>query len=57
MVALDGHDPAFTGLRIEITLSSPSPRERVTAMHQAWAERCPIYLALLRPNDIALNVN
>ncbi len=55
LVALEGHDPALTDLRIDITVSSPSARDRVSALQQAWAQRCPIYLAVLRPNEVALN--
>jgi uncharacterized OsmC-like protein len=54
LVALEGHDPALTGLRIDITVSSTSERDRISALQQAWAQRCPIYLALLRPNEITL---
>ena len=54
LVALEGHDPALTGLRIDITVSSTSEPDRVSALQQAWAQRCPIYLALLRPNEITL---
>ena len=32
----------------------PSPDDRVEAMLAAWRERCPIYLALLKPQSIAL---
>jgi hypothetical protein len=41
-------------LALDIKVSSPSPQDRVDAMLAAWQERCPIYLALLKPNAIAL---
>lgn len=49
LLGVDGTDPALAGLSIEITVSSPSPAERVEAMQQAWLQRCPVFLALTRP--------
>ena len=38
-------------------VTSPSPDDRVEAMLAAWRERCPIYLALLKPQSIALSTS
>jgi hypothetical protein len=46
--------PDLADLALDIKVSSSSPKDRVDAMLAAWRERCPIYLALLRPNSIAL---
>jgi uncharacterized OsmC-like protein len=51
---LDGVAPDLADLALEIKVSSPSPKDRVEAMLAAWRERCPIYLALLKPNSIEL---
>jgi len=56
LLGMDGAAPDLTGLSLDITTTSPSPAERVDAMHAAWRERCPIYLALLKPNPIALTI-
>jgi uncharacterized OsmC-like protein len=54
LLGLDGVAPDLADLALEIRISSPSPKDRVEAMLAAWRERCPIYLALLKPNSIAL---
>jgi len=54
LLGIDGVAPDLADLAIEIKVSSPSPEDRVAAMLAAWRERCPIYLALLKPNRIAL---
>ena len=46
--------PGPRGPRLDIRVSSPSPAAAVEAMLAAWRERCPIYLALLKPQGIAL---
>lgn len=56
LLGLDGVAPDLADLALEIQVSSPSPEGRVEAMLAAWRERCPIYLALLKPQSIALTV-
>ena len=54
LLGLDGIAPDLGDLALDIKVSSPSPKDRVDAMLAAWRERCPIYLALLKPNSITL---
>ena len=54
LLGLDGVAPDLADLALEIHVASPSPDDRVEAMLAAWRERCPIYLALLKPQSIAL---
>jgi uncharacterized OsmC-like protein len=54
LLGLDGIAPDLADLALDIKVSSTSPKDRVEAMLAAWRERCPIYLALLKPNSIAL---
>jgi hypothetical protein len=54
LIGIHGAAPDLTELKLDIKLSSRSPRDRVDAMLGAWTERCPIYLALLNPNRIDL---
>ena len=54
LLGIDGIAPDLADLALDIQVSSPSPEDRVEAMLAAWRERCPIYLALLKPNSIAL---
>jgi uncharacterized OsmC-like protein len=54
LLGLDGVPPDLADLALEIRVSSPSSKDRVEAMLAAWRERCPIYLALLKSQSIAL---
>ena len=47
--------PNPSDLSLEITVALSSPAHRVEAMLAAWRERCPIYLAVLKPNAISLS--
>src|SRR5690242_11170291 len=52
LVAIDGAVPDLTDLSLDVRVSTTSPADRVDAMFDAWRQRCPIYLALLKPNAI-----
>lgn len=56
--ALAGCAVAFVNdtLAPEIQLASPSDAAAVESLQRAWEERCPIYLAILRPNTVALTL-
>jgi uncharacterized OsmC-like protein len=54
LLGIDGVAPDIADISLDIKVSSPSPEANVEAMLAAWRERCPIYLALLKPNSIAL---
>jgi uncharacterized OsmC-like protein len=54
LLGIDGVAPDLADLALDIRVTSPSPDDRVEAMFAAWRERCPIYLALLKPQPIAL---
>jgi hypothetical protein len=54
LLAIDGVAPDLGDLALEIRVSSSSPDDRVEAMLAAWRERCPIYLALIKPQVIDL---
>ena len=54
LLGIDGRDPALGDIELAAMVSSPDPADRLEPMFAAWRERCPIYLALLRPNDVSL---
>jgi uncharacterized OsmC-like protein len=54
LLGMDGVASDLGSISIDIQVSSPSPEARIEAMLAAWRERCPIYLALLKPNAVAL---
>ena len=57
LLAVDAVAPDLTDLALDIQVTSSSPADRTAAMFEAWRERCPIYLALLNPNAIALTMS
>ena len=56
LLGMDDVAPDLGEIGLEITLSSSSPAAHIEAMLEAWRQRCPIYLALLKPNAVALTV-
>lgn len=54
LLGLPGTDPRLTDLALDVVIDSPSPRDRVAELERAWRERCPVYLALLEPNDVTV---
>ena len=54
LLGIDGRDPALGDIELKVMVSSPDPADRLGQVFAAWRERCPIYLALLRPNAVAV---
>jgi uncharacterized OsmC-like protein len=52
LLGIDEVAPDLADLALEVRLESPDPAERTEPMLRAWRERCPIYLALLKPNAV-----
>jgi len=57
LIGLDGIAPDLTDVGLEIQVVSPDPEDRVQSMLRAWEQRCPIYLALQKPNAIAFTAS
>ena len=57
LLAIDDAAPDLADLALDIRLVSGSPADRTAAMLEAWKQRCPIYLALLKPASIALTTS
>ena len=54
LLGLEGAEPDLRNLSLEVTVQSPDGDEAVKKIAQVWKERCPIYLALLKPTDVAV---
>jgi len=57
LLGIDGVASDLADLALDVRVSSASPAPAVEAMLAAWRERCPIYLALLKPNEITLTTS
>jgi hypothetical protein len=55
LLSMDDASPELTAISLDIDVDSPDPAGKTGPMLDAWRERCPIYLALLRPNEIELH--
>lgn len=55
LLGMDGVPADLGDLQLEIRVSSSSDGAAIDAMLAAWRERCPIYLALLKPLSIELS--
>jgi uncharacterized OsmC-like protein len=47
--------PDLRGVRVEVTVESPDGADAVARIADVWEQRCPIYLALVRPTDVEIN--
>jgi uncharacterized OsmC-like protein len=56
LLGIDGATPDLGNVAIEITIVSSEPQSRIDVLYQAWLERCPIYLALLKSNSVSASV-
>lgn len=54
LLGIEGASPEIGDLELEIRITSDDPPERTEPMLQVWRDRCPIFLALLNPNALAL---
>jgi uncharacterized OsmC-like protein len=55
LIGMDGASPELGNIALDIEISTPDPDDRVQPMLDAWRERCPIYLALVKPNAVSLS--
>lgn len=54
LLGMDDASSALGNIAIDIEVTSPDPESKTGPMLEAWRARCPIFLALLRPNDVSL---
>ncbi len=52
LLGLDGAPPDLGGIELGIEIVSPDERGAEN-VYQAWVERCPVYLALVKPMQVA----
>ena len=54
LLGMEGAVPDLTEIELTIDVVSPASTEQQEALHRAWLERCPIYLALMKANDVTV---
>ncbi len=48
-LGMKGAIPDLQNMQVTIQIQSPDSEENVKKLYQVWQERCPIYLALIKP--------
>lgn len=54
LLGLQGSEPDLRSLSLDVTVESPDGDDAVRRIAEVWKERCPIYLALLKPTEVAV---
>ena len=55
LLGLAGAEPDLRRMSLEVSIESPDGEEAVTQIADVWRQRCPIYLALVNPTDVAVS--
>lgn len=55
LLGMDGAEPDLRALSVDVTVDSPAGADGVAELAHVWRERCPIYLALVNPNEVAVH--
>ncbi len=53
LLGMGGVAPDLRELRISIRIKSPESQDKIQNLYRTWQERCPIYLALIKPLPVA----
>ena len=56
LLGMDGAIPDLEDIEIEISVATSASAERLVALEQVWRERCPIYLAVVKPNEASVRL-
>ena len=56
LLGLDGASPQLMDIELDIEVTTPDGADKTGPMFEAWKERCPIYLGLLKPNTVTLSL-
>jgi uncharacterized OsmC-like protein len=56
VLGMEGALPDLQNVQVTIQIQSPDSEENVRKLYQVWQERCPIYLALIKPLPVNTNL-
>jgi len=48
--------PDLQDIEIEISIATSASAERLAELEKVWRERCPIYLAVVKPNEASVRL-
>ncbi len=53
LLGMSGASPDLANVKLDIQVSSPDPEDTVQQVFKTWQQRCPVYLALTKPMNVA----
>ncbi len=53
LLGMAGAAPDLADIELTVTIASGAGDEELARLQDAWLQRCPIFLALAKPNDVA----
>ncbi len=56
LLGLDGAAPDLRSFQLAVQIESREPEAKVHELWRVWQERCPIYLALVKPQSVSLSL-
>jgi uncharacterized OsmC-like protein len=56
LLGMEGAIPDLEEIEIEISVATPDSDDRLAALQEVWRERCPIYLAIVKPNPASVRL-
>jgi uncharacterized OsmC-like protein len=56
LLGMDGAIPDLEEIEIEISIATSESAERLATLEEAWRERCPIYLAVVKANQASVRL-
>lgn len=54
LLGLEGTAPDLRNMSLDVSIESPDGEAAVRRIAEVWQQRCPIYLALTKPIDVAV---
>ena len=54
LLDMDGAAPDLQNMSLDVTVVSPDGEDAVAEISRVWQQRCPIYLALAKPTEVAV---
>ena len=55
LLGIGGAKPDLRGMSLEVSIDSPDGEDAVATIADVWQQRCPVYLALVKPTDVAVS--
>lgn len=54
LLGMSGAEPDLHNISLDVSVTSPDGPAGVERIAAIWQERCPIYLALIKPSDVSV---